>query len=142
MISNTPASHQSIDFEPLPFICKCKAIHEYIAEREDELTIKIGETINVLAKQEDDWWVGVVGGRKGVFPSTFVEDFIEENIVETAKSAVEVVEEKRELKINLKSEGGSERARPPLHRNESGWISPRKPTEEAVPLPGGWVKGI
>jgi hypothetical protein len=35
--------------------------------------------VPVVQKQEDDWWVGIVNGVQGVFPSTFVEAISEES---------------------------------------------------------------
>jgi hypothetical protein len=56
---------------------KCRAIYDYVAQRPDELSLKIGDIVNVLAKQEDSWWLGSLRGAQGVFPSTFVEQLPE-----------------------------------------------------------------
>jgi hypothetical protein len=56
-------------------LATCQASHDYTAEHDDELTLKTGDIIEVLKKQEDDWWLGVnKEGQKGLFPSTFVTE--------------------------------------------------------------------
>ena len=35
----------------------------------------LGDIINVYDKQEDGWWQGELGGRVGMFPATYVEEF-------------------------------------------------------------------
>uniref|UniRef100_A0A8C7M881 Osteoclast-stimulating factor 1 n=1 Tax=Oncorhynchus kisutch TaxID=8019 RepID=A0A8C7M881_ONCKI len=53
----------------------CKVIFPYDAQNEDELSIKEGEIISIINRDCADagWWMGEVGGRKGVFPDNFVK---------------------------------------------------------------------
>nr|XP_046148705.1 SH3 domain-containing kinase-binding protein 1 isoform X2 [Oncorhynchus gorbuscha] len=53
----------------------CKVIFPYDAQNEDELSIKDGEIISIINRDCADagWWMGEVGGRKGVFPDNFVK---------------------------------------------------------------------
>ncbi|KAL5011035.1 hypothetical protein ScPMuIL_013340 [Solemya velum] len=49
--------------------------YSYVAENEDELSLKEGDIIVVLDKELEDagWWKGEVHGKIGVFPDNFVE---------------------------------------------------------------------
>lgn len=38
----------------------------------DELSFKVGDEITVLQETVDDWWLGELDGRKGLFPSNHV----------------------------------------------------------------------
>ncbi|XP_045558606.1 SH3 domain-containing kinase-binding protein 1 isoform X1 [Salmo salar] len=53
----------------------CKVIFPYDAQNEDELSIKEGEVVSIINRDCADagWWMGEVGGRKGVFPDNFVK---------------------------------------------------------------------
>ena len=58
----------------VPSIGQCKALYDYTANMYDELTIRVGDVINVHDKQEDGWWLGEIKGQVGIFPATYVED--------------------------------------------------------------------
>eukprot|EP01117_Protostelium_nocturnum_P017261 TRINITY_DN7002_c0_g1_i1.p1 TRINITY_DN7002_c0_g1~~TRINITY_DN7002_c0_g1_i1.p1 ORF type:complete len:437 (-),score=193.79 TRINITY_DN7002_c0_g1_i1:34-1344(-) len=73
LVSSTTSSPNSI-FAGLQPVGKCKVIFDYQAQRDDELSLKTGEVVVVLRKQEDDWWLGILNNTSGVFPSTFVEE--------------------------------------------------------------------
>ena len=45
----------------------------------DELTIRVGDVINIHDKQADGWWLGELGGTVGIFPATYVEEEDEED---------------------------------------------------------------
>lgn len=54
-----------------------KAIYEYQAQGEDELTLRKNDLIEVLSKDyvisgDDGWWTGKCNGKVGVFPCNFV----------------------------------------------------------------------
>ena len=46
---------------------------DYDAQDKDELTLKVGEIVNVLGEEETGWWKGQLANKTGVFPSNFVE---------------------------------------------------------------------
>lgn len=54
---------------------RARVVFSYVAENEDELTLNVGDTINILQKKLEDagWWKGELRGRVGVFPDNFVE---------------------------------------------------------------------
>lgn len=50
-----------------------------MAEAEDELSLNIGDVVEVLRKDvAEGWWEGKLGGKIGVFPDNFVELIQEE----------------------------------------------------------------
>lgn len=57
-------------------ISKCKALYSYTPKLYDELELNPGDIIEVHMKQEDGWWLGQLKNRIGIFPATYVEEFI------------------------------------------------------------------
>uniref|UniRef100_A0A8C4QYQ5 SH3-domain kinase binding protein 1 n=1 Tax=Eptatretus burgeri TaxID=7764 RepID=A0A8C4QYQ5_EPTBU len=53
----------------------CKALFPYTAQNEDELSLKEGDLVAIIAKDCGDagWWEGEIQGRRGVFPDNFVK---------------------------------------------------------------------
>ncbi|KAL1938287.1 hypothetical protein VTO73DRAFT_11738 [Trametes versicolor] len=49
------------------------AIHDFAAASTDELSFKVGEQIEVLSEVIDGWWMGELGGKRGLFPTTYTE---------------------------------------------------------------------
>ena len=54
---------------------RARVVFTYTAENPDELSIQVGEVVNVLEKKLEDvgWWKGELNGKIGVFPDNFVE---------------------------------------------------------------------
>ncbi|KAL6069905.1 Unconventional myosin-Ie [Balamuthia mandrillaris] len=52
---------------------QAKALYDFQAENEDELNFSQGAIITVTNKSNPDWWEGVLDGRSGLFPATYVE---------------------------------------------------------------------
>lgn len=49
-------------------------LYDYTAQQDYEMTIKSGETIAVLSKHGNGWWLGATGdGKQGYFPGSYVE---------------------------------------------------------------------
>ncbi|XP_021359394.1 uncharacterized protein LOC110454287 isoform X2 [Mizuhopecten yessoensis] len=46
---------------------------EYVAEQEDELTIKVGDILKNVTMSEGGWWEGELSGKVGMFPDNFVK---------------------------------------------------------------------
>ena len=51
---------------------RARALYDYAAERDDELSLYEGAVIEVLS-QEGEWWLGCIGDAHGAFPSNYVE---------------------------------------------------------------------
>lgn len=56
--------------------CKrqCKVIFNYNQDHVDELSLCIGDIVDILGEEEEGWWRGILNGKEGVFPSNFVEE--------------------------------------------------------------------
>ncbi|XP_051724812.1 jouberin [Ctenopharyngodon idella] len=51
------------------------SLYEYRANRSDELSIRRGDVIHVLYKDNESWWFGrLVSGQEGYFPASYVAD--------------------------------------------------------------------
>uniref|UniRef100_A0A3P8XA37 1-phosphatidylinositol 4,5-bisphosphate phosphodiesterase gamma n=1 Tax=Esox lucius TaxID=8010 RepID=A0A3P8XA37_ESOLU len=68
------------------FKCTVKAMYEYKAQRDDELSFSKNAIIQNVDKQEGGWWKGDCGGKKQLwFPANYVEE-ISPSAVETDRS--------------------------------------------------------
>uniref|UniRef100_A0A7N8WW85 Intersectin 2b n=1 Tax=Mastacembelus armatus TaxID=205130 RepID=A0A7N8WW85_9TELE len=75
-----PASHVTIlgsnsgKSTPAPQpVCQVIAIYDYTAANEDEMSFSKGQLINVLDKNNPDWWKGELNGETGLFPTNYVK---------------------------------------------------------------------
>ena len=57
---------------------RAKVAFSYTAENEDELSLALGDVVEILGDDEEGWWRGRVNGKEGVFPCNFVEPIPEE----------------------------------------------------------------
>ena len=59
-------------------VCLAKAIYDYEACSDEELSFPEGAIINVITKDDngvdDGWWKGELNGKIGVFPGLVVEE--------------------------------------------------------------------
>ncbi|XP_018534819.1 SH3 domain-containing kinase-binding protein 1 isoform X2 [Lates calcarifer] len=58
---------------------RCKAAFSYVPQHEDELELKIGDIIEVIAEVEEGWWEGILNGKTGMFPSNFTREVLTES---------------------------------------------------------------
>lgn len=58
------------DLPPPPpadtIICRATAVYDYNATQADELTFKENEIIDIIKKNDDGWFEGVIGDRHGL----------------------------------------------------------------------------
>ena len=54
-------------------ITRVKAIHDYEAKADDELSFPLGATMFVAARLDADWWMGVYNGKNGKIPTSHVQ---------------------------------------------------------------------
>ena len=48
-------------------------MYDYVAETEEELSISIGETLDIVKQQDDGWWYARnAHGRLGLVPSNYL----------------------------------------------------------------------
>ena len=70
---------------------KAKVTFEYEADDEDELTLHVGDLIDVIYEVEDGWWYGNLNGTTGHLPSNFVE-LVDEKDVGQGKDKPQVAQ--------------------------------------------------
>uniref|UniRef100_A0A671XDC2 Osteoclast-stimulating factor 1 n=1 Tax=Sparus aurata TaxID=8175 RepID=A0A671XDC2_SPAAU len=58
---------------------RCKAAFSYVPQHEDELELKIGDVIEIIAEVEEGWWEGFLNGKTGMFPSNFTKEILNES---------------------------------------------------------------
>ncbi|XP_041649408.1 intersectin-2b isoform X2 [Cheilinus undulatus] len=54
-------------------VCQVIAIYDYTAANGDEMSFSKGQLINVLDKNDPDWWKGEINGTTGLFPTNYVK---------------------------------------------------------------------
>nr|XP_033805462.1 intersectin-1 isoform X1 [Geotrypetes seraphini] len=74
----SPGTNKSTPTEPskptaLPSMCQVIGMYDYTAQNDDELAFAKGQIINVLNKEDPDWWKGELNGQVGLFPSNYVK---------------------------------------------------------------------
>jgi len=50
-----------------------RAVYDYTAEEEDELSFVVGDILYILDQSEEDWWKARCKGKEGLIPSNLVE---------------------------------------------------------------------
>jgi len=54
---------------------KVRALYDYVAQGDDEITIREGDIIYLIEKDPTGWWEGELpNGKKGLFPGNYVEE--------------------------------------------------------------------
>ncbi|KAG7279130.1 hypothetical protein CRUP_022325, partial [Coryphaenoides rupestris] len=54
-------------------VCQVIAIYDYTAANGDEMSFSKGQLINVLSKNNPDWWQGELNGVTGLFPTNYIQ---------------------------------------------------------------------
>ncbi|XP_015244286.1 PREDICTED: SH3 domain-containing protein 19-like [Cyprinodon variegatus] len=49
-----------------------KAVFDFTAENEDELTLKVGDIITQVESVDEQWIMGVVSGKRGIVPKNYI----------------------------------------------------------------------
>lgn len=68
-----------------------RALYNYDATEDSELSFKANEKLVVIQKDDSGWWQGELNGRVGMFPSNFVE------IIDPNAPAKDAPQEQKEL---------------------------------------------
>ncbi|XP_072468324.1 nostrin isoform X1 [Notamacropus eugenii] len=57
----------------------CKVLYPFQARQDDELNLEKGDIVTIYEKQNEGWWFGSLKGKKGHFPSAYVEELPSNN---------------------------------------------------------------
>lgn len=82
----------------------CRALFDYEAQGEDELSLCVGQLVEILSKDakisgDEGWWTGKIGDKVGIFPSNFVLE--EERYLYCRKPLVFDEEEDQPIEIDF-----------------------------------------
>ncbi|XP_074478795.1 SH3 domain-containing kinase-binding protein 1 isoform X3 [Sebastes fasciatus] len=102
---------------------RCKAAFSYMPQHEDELGLKIGDVIEIIAEVEEGWWEGFLNGKTGMFPSNFTKVILTESETPSLDTSQEELRSNRTSKDSpgSESDGGDSRS-----ETGSGEIQPKK----------------
>uniref|UniRef100_A0A6Q2YK79 Intersectin 1 (SH3 domain protein) n=1 Tax=Esox lucius TaxID=8010 RepID=A0A6Q2YK79_ESOLU len=67
-----PANYVKL-LSPSTTVCQVIGMYDYMAQNDDELPFGKGQIINVLSRDDPDWWKGELNGSVGLFPSNYVK---------------------------------------------------------------------
>ncbi len=68
LVPPVPSTSKPSDSRP-----QYRVLFDYDATNEDELTLKLGQLLRLVKKEEGGWWQGDLDGKVGWFPDNFVE---------------------------------------------------------------------
>eukprot|EP01102_Stenamoeba_stenopodia_P010181 TRINITY_DN303_c0_g1_i2.p1 TRINITY_DN303_c0_g1~~TRINITY_DN303_c0_g1_i2.p1 ORF type:complete len:556 (-),score=195.27 TRINITY_DN303_c0_g1_i2:87-1754(-) len=54
-------------------VFQVKALYDYEAQNEREISFAAGSVINIMQADDNDWWYAELNGQNGYIPATFVE---------------------------------------------------------------------
>lgn len=95
------------------YICKVKALYDYDAEEDNELTFKENDIVTVVSKDDSGWWTGRLGDAEGLFPDNFVEEIPDSGPSKPAESAPPAASESKETAPAKEPEPQPEPAKEP-----------------------------
>lgn len=68
-----------------------KALYDFVATEDGELTFKQGDIVEVLDRVYKEWWKGVLNHQEGIFPVNYVEDYEPVNAVNPVQQPGSVI---------------------------------------------------
>ncbi|CEF65391.1 Abelson interacting protein [Strongyloides ratti] len=74
--SNEISSINEPSWAPVTYIEKGVVIYDYDADKPDELTLREGNIVYILRKNDDGWNEGVMDGTTGLFPGNYVKPIV------------------------------------------------------------------
>ncbi|XP_047127425.1 SH3 domain-containing kinase-binding protein 1 isoform X2 [Hydra vulgaris] len=82
-----------------------KVCFDYEPEQADELALLTGQIINNVNMQDGGWWEGEINGKRGVFPSNFVEVIKDTNPSQSSLSATaKITNSAKKAKVGFRYE--------------------------------------
>ncbi|KAF4078527.1 hypothetical protein AMELA_G00200220 [Ameiurus melas] len=50
-----------------------RVLYDFTPESEDELLLKVGDVVSSLEELDEEWFVGEIASRRGIFPKTYIQ---------------------------------------------------------------------
>ncbi|XP_070709182.1 SH3 domain-containing kinase-binding protein 1 [Pempheris klunzingeri] len=104
---------------------RCKAAFSYVPQHEDELELKIGDIIEIIAEVEEGWWEGFLNGKSGMFPSNFTKEIQIESDTPSIDTPISQ-EDLRSSRTSKDSPGSESDGGDSRSETGSGEIQPKK----------------
>ncbi|XP_068604382.1 SH3 domain-containing kinase-binding protein 1 [Brachionichthys hirsutus] len=104
---------------------RCKAAFSYLPQHEDELELKMGDVIEIIAEVEEGWWEGMLNGKTGMFPSNFTRAVLPDGDTPSVDTPTSQ-EEGRGSRTSKESPGSESDAKESRSETGSGEIQPKK----------------
>jgi len=78
LLSASPAAAAAAAPAPRPAASsgsfrKAKVTFDYTASDGDELNLRVGDIVTIIAEESEGWWRAELNGRQGMMPSNFAE---------------------------------------------------------------------
>ncbi|KAL0091414.1 SH3 domain-containing protein, partial [Phycomyces blakesleeanus] len=106
----------------VPICCRVRALYSFNSNDPASLTFEEDDYIDVLNKLESGWWDGWCSGRRGWFPSNYVqviEEYDDEN-TNTIQGDEPISRRNNEYRLSLASQGPSTNTSWTLQQTEDG----------------------
>ncbi|KAJ1184791.1 hypothetical protein NDU88_001593 [Pleurodeles waltl] len=129
------------NYEGEPYI----ATKGYTADQDDEMTLKEGETVDVIHKLLDGWWVVRKDDVTGYFPSMFLQKSGEEPSTEKSQLRNKGAPPRRSTIRNAKSihmKGRKQLNQETYRRNSMRYLQQRKSRDNLLKMENGNHKNL
>ncbi|KAK4704747.1 hypothetical protein P7C70_g1463, partial [Phenoliferia sp. Uapishka_3] len=60
-----------------PLASKARALYDFETESPDELPMRKGDVVKIIGRTWPTWWEGELRGRRGIFPTSYIEEIAE-----------------------------------------------------------------
>ncbi|KAK8854953.1 hypothetical protein IAR55_003693 [Kwoniella newhampshirensis] len=92
--------------DDMPFLVRAR--FDFQATDASALSFNAGDLIYVYARLESGWWDGMLDGRRGWFPSNYVEDIAEEDLAQLEQDESQSIAYEELERGHARRQGGSE----------------------------------
>ncbi len=114
-----------------------KALYDFAGTAADELGLKVGQIVEIKSEVSSDWYIGEADGRSGLFPSSYVEEYVPTPTTAT-QSSFQALQQQPPQQRNMPPPAGAPIRRnlpPPVSGGLSQTPSSRPPASITVPPP-------
>eukprot|EP00939_MAST-03C_sp_MAST-3C-sp1_P000332 g332.t1 len=77
------------------FVLWVKAMFDYDANDEEELSFQEGDEMGIVRKEDDNWWIAKKGSREGMIPSNYVKQISKPSSGASSSSSSQATKQRR-----------------------------------------------